>query len=78
MVYELVRKKINLSELKEFEGLDSYLKDAYVKYIVTLAMPAVMEKVNALGKAMDLEKHIKENDAAIQAAVVDALRNLPV
>lgn len=76
LVYEVAMRKIAMSDLKEFEKLDGYLKDAYVKYIVNLAMPIVIEKINTLGKNMNLETMIKENDEKIKASIEETLTAL--
>ena len=72
----LTEKKVNLLDLNEFASLDGYMKDAYKKYMVELALPMIMQKLNVAAKGANLETMIKENDATIQATIKSTLESI--
>ena len=72
----LTEKKVNLLDLNEFASLDGYMKDAYKKYMVELALPMIMQKLNAMAKGVNLETMIKENDATIQATIKSTIESI--
>lgn len=76
LTQSMVDKKFSLLDNAEFSSLDPYMKDAYKKYIVDLAMPKILAKVNTAAKDAQLQSNIKDNDALIKstiASVVDGL-----
>lgn len=72
----LTEKQVNFLDLSEFKALDPYMKDAYKKYIVDLAFPIILTKLNTLGKDINVENIIKENDALITETIKQTLEGI--
>ena len=76
LVVHVIRRKISIVDLQEFDSLNPTIKHAYKKYIAHEVFGAIIAVLNKNISAQNLDKFIRDNDKEISEAVAKVVNSI--